>query len=548
MKKRVLFMGAIVAVSLLSSCGKSPEPDPGPQPEPIPVITEFNAAKCNNGTFVGDEKEDIVVWRGIPYATQPVGESLRWKKPLPAADNNGTFAAVKPGHMPIGTNDDTNGAVQFGEDCLVLNVFNSKKSAIKNKPVMVWIHGGGFVSESIASPLYDLSHIAYQHPDILFVTIEYREGFLGFMNFDNVEGGENYKDATNLGLLDQLEALKWINKNISAFGGDPNRVTLFGESAGSASITFLPLIEGSEGLFNRVIIQSSNLAYCDTMEHGMHVTENFLHVTGCTKMEELLKLSVNDLLKATKEGTAIDSKNMLGAANFPLLDGRVLPEDRADMYKMWESEKLADIDVLIGSNRDEVKYFLPIQGDKESFTEALRWVVKKDRTMLNDEEKVMFDKFMDTLKGEDELERLQQYANDMNFRAGNTNLAIRHSKAGGNTYMYYLEKPGVNEELGVIHGTEMMYLFDNTFHHLNYTFIPMECEFKYEIKEMWVNFAKTGNPSTDDHEWLKFSGDNRQTMVFSDTIGMQKDILGRREDYMMSWAERLGNGASKRFC
>lgn len=542
MKKRALLMGVIVAVSLLSSCGPSPKSDP------LPVISEYNSAKCNNGTFIGDESEDIVVWRGVPYATQPVGKSLRWKKALPAEDNNDTFAAVKPGHMPIGTNDDTNGAVQFGEDCLVLNVFNSKKSTIKNKPVMAWIHGGGFVSESISSPLYDLSHIANQYPDVIFVTIEYREGFLGFMNFEKVDGGENYKDATNLGLLDQLEALKWINKNISSFGGDPNRVTLFGESAGSASISFLPLIEGSEGLFNRVIIESSSLAYCDTMEHGMHVTENFLHVTGCKNMDQLLDLSVDQLIKATKDGTAIDSKNMLGAANFPLLDGRILPEDRADMYKMWESEDLADIDLLIGSNRDESKYFLPIEGSKEKFTEALRWVARKDRTMLNDEEKVMFDAFMETLSGEDELERLQQYGNDLNFRAGNTNMAIRHSNAGGNSYMYFLEKPGISNELGVVHGTEMMYLFDNPFHHMGETYIPMECELKYQIKEMWVNFAKTGNPSTSEHEWLPFSGDNRQTMVFSDTIGMKKDIFNRREDLMMSWAERLGNGASKRFC
>ncbi|MCQ2796168.1 MAG: carboxylesterase family protein [Bacilli bacterium] len=541
MKKLGLLLMPLIAISSLLSCGNS-------KSDPLPVITDYNSAKCNNGTFVGDESEDIVVWRGIPYATQPVGKNLRWKKALPAEDNNGTFAAVKPGHIPIGPNNDSQGTAEFGEDCLVLNVYNSKKSSSKNKPVMVWVHGGGFVTESISQPLYDLSHIANQYPDVIFVAIEYREGFMGFMNFEKVPGGENYKDATNLGLLDQLEALKWINKNISAFGGDPNSVTLFGESAGASSISFLPLIDGSKGLFKRLIVQSSNIAYCDTMEHGMHVTENFLHVTGCKNMEELLKLSLNDLLEATKKGNAIDTKNMLGAANFPLLDGVVLPEDRADMYDMWESEELANIDLLIGSNRDEVKYFIPIEGNLESFTEALRWVVRKDRTCLNDEEKVMFDAFMDTLSGENELERLQQYADDMNFRAGNTNMAIRHSNAGGNTYMYYLEKPGVNEEFGVIHGTEMMYLFDNPFHHVTYDFIPMECELKYQIKEMWVNFAKTGNPSTSEHEWTKFSEDDRQTMVFSDTLEMKKDILGQRENLMMSWAERLGNGASKRFC
>ena len=151
----------------------------------------------------------------------------------------------------------------------------------------------------------------------------------------------------------------------------------------------------------------------------------------------------------------------------------------------------------------------------------------------------MYDKFMDTLSTEDELERLQQYCNDLNFRVGNTNMAIKHSKAGGNTYMYYIEKPTLNDLVGVQHATELPYLFDNPFNHFGEIFTPKECEFRHEIKEMWINFAKTGNPSSKKHEWTKFSDDNRQTMVFSDEIGMQKDILGRREDLMMSWLSDL---------
>ena len=511
------------------------------------VSTDFNTVKCNNGTFIGDESEDLVVWRGVPYATQPVG-NLRWKKALPAVDDNGTYEAIKPGHIPVGPANDSQGAAEFGEDCLVLNIYSGKKNVDKNRPVMVWIHGGGFIGESISQPLYNLSNLAKLYPEVLFVAIEYRLGFMGFMNFEKVPGGEKYKEATNLGLLDQLEALRWIKKNIAGFGGDPNMVTIFGESAGASSCSFLPLIEGSEGLFKRIIVQSSNIAYCDTMEHGMHVTENFLTAAGCKTMDDLLKLTTEELVEATKKASEVDTKNMLGAANFPLLDGVVLPEDRAVMYDMWGSEKLAGIDLLIGSNRDEVKYFIPIEGGPKPFIEALRWVARKDRTFLNDEEKVMYDKFMETLAGEDELERLQQYVNDINFRVGNTNMAIRHSNAGGNTYMYYIEKPILDEEVGVQHGAEMPYEFDTPFHHFGKTYYPTECEFRHQIKEMWVNFAKTGNPSTKEHEWIQFKEDDRQTMVFSDTIGMQKDILGRREDYMMPWAERLGNGSSKRFC
>ena len=503
--------------------------------------------KCSNGHFIGDESESLIIWRGIPYATQPVG-NLRWKKALPAADDNGTYEAIRFGSIPLGPNNDSEGRAEFGEDCLVLNVYCNKTCEDKKKPVMVWIHGGGFVTESQAQPLYDMSNIAKLYPDVLFVTIDYRLGFMGFMNFEKVPGGENYKDATNLGLLDQLEALRWIQKNIASFGGDPDNVTIFGESAGSASCTFLPLIDGSDGLFRRIIAQSANVAYCDTMEHGMHVTENFLHAAGCETMDELLKLTTEELLEAIQKAVATDSKNMLGAANFPLLDGVILPEDRAVMYDMWGDEKRAKIDMLIGSNRDEVKYFMAIEGGMEPFMETLRWIARKDRTLLNDEEKVLYDRFMETLAEEDELERLQQYGADLNFRAGNTSMAIKHSAAGGNTYMYYVEKPGLDELVGVQHGAELPYLFDNPFNHLGEIFYPRECEFRHEIKEMWVNFARNGNPSSVNHEWMKFSGDNRMTMVFSDEIGMQKDILGRREDLMMSWAKRLGNGSSKRVC
>ena len=289
---------------------------------------EKKKVKCNNGTFVGREDGELIIWKGIPYATHPVGE-LRWKKALPAV-----YDATKPGHIPIGLRNDSEGTAEFGEDCLVLNIYCNTGCTDSKKPVMVWIHGGGFVAGSQATPVGDLANITKQCPDIVFVSIDYRLGFLGFMNFERVPGGENFKEAGNLGLLDQLEALRWVQKNISGFGGDPDNVTIFGESAGSASTTFLPLIDGSEGLFKRIIAQSGNIAYCDTMEHGIHVTQNFLSVTACQTMDELMKLTTKELIDAYAKAAAIDTNCLLGAANFPLLDGVTLPEDRADMYEM----------------------------------------------------------------------------------------------------------------------------------------------------------------------------------------------------------------------
>ena len=508
------------------------------------------AVKCNNGTFVGQQTDELIIWKGIPYATQPVGK-LRWQKALPAADDDGVYEATTPGHIPIGPENDSMGTAEFGEDCLVLNIYCNTTCTDGRKPVMVWIHGGGFCAESQASPLYDLTGIAKQCPDIVFVSIDYRLGFLGFMNFERVPGGENFKEAGNLGLLDQLEALRWVQKNIAGFGGDPDNVTLFGESAGSASVTFLPLIDGSEGLFRRIIAQSANIAYCDTMEHGIHVTQNFLSVTGCQTMDELMALTTGQIVEACLKAGTIDRNCFLGFANFPLLDGVTLPEDRADMYRMWGDGKRSKIDLMLGSNQDEIRYFVPSEGGEEGFADTLRWIAKRDRSLLNDQEKALYDAFMATLAGESELSRLEQYCNDFNFRAGNTNMAIRHAAAGGNTYMYFVRKPVTTPYLGAIHACELPYLFDSCMED------PMgsgeivsteDCEFRHVAKQMWANFARTGNPSTARYAWKKFSGEDRQTMVFDDAIGMQKDLFDRREDLMMSWAERLGNGSSKRVC
>ncbi|MBR3079728.1 MAG: carboxylesterase family protein, partial [Prevotella sp.] len=304
-------------------------------------------------------------------------------------------------------------------------------------------------------------------------------------------------------------------------------------------------------LFKKCIAQSANIAYCDTMEHGIHVTQNFLTATGCQTMDQLMELTTEQLVEAYQAAYAIDKNSLLGGANFPLLDGVTLPEDRAVMYGMWGDEKRAKIDLMIGSNQDEIRYFVPLEGGEEGFLNTLRWIAKRDRPQLNDQEKAMYDEFMATLANESEGSRLEQYCNDINFRAGNTNMAIRHAAAGGNTYMYFVKKPVTTPQLGAVHACELPYLFDHSIPD------PMgsgeivskeDCEFRHVVKEMWTNFARTGNPSTDKYEWKKFSGDDRQTMVFDDVIGMQKDLFGRREDLMMSWAERLGNGSSKRVC
>ena len=144
--------------------------------------------RCSNGSFIGEDQENIQIWRNIPYAKQPVGP-LRWKKPEPAEDDDGTYEAIQPVCIPIVPFTVLEGKVPQGEDCLRLNIYKAKGSDSEKRPDMVWIHGGGFMTESISDPIYDLSKIAVKHPDILFVAVEYRMNIMGFINLEKVPGG-----------------------------------------------------------------------------------------------------------------------------------------------------------------------------------------------------------------------------------------------------------------------------------------------------------------------------------------------------------------------
>ena len=139
------------------------------------------------------------------------------------------------------------------EDCLYLNVWKAEGETTGKKPVMVWIHGGGYAMGATGDPLYDLGNLAKENPDVIFASIAYRVGVFGYIHLSHLPDGSDYPDAQNLGPMDQMMALKWIHENIEGFGGDPDNVTIFGESAGAGSVTMLPLVEGSHKYIRRVI-------------------------------------------------------------------------------------------------------------------------------------------------------------------------------------------------------------------------------------------------------------------------------------------------------
>ena len=201
------------------------------------------AVKCVNGTFVGKKTENIIAYRGIPFVgKQPVGE-LRWKAPTEVVPDNGVYEAYYNAKSAYGNENMETGSLFYqGEDCLYLNVWKADAENKVKKPVMVWIHGGAFEAGGTVDPMFDCHNFVKENPDVIVVTIAYRLGPFGFLHLSHLPDGKEYPDAQNLGLLDQKMALKWVHENIASFGGDPDNVTIWGESAGAGSCTMQPLI------------------------------------------------------------------------------------------------------------------------------------------------------------------------------------------------------------------------------------------------------------------------------------------------------------------
>lgn len=195
------------------------------------VKQEAPVAICENG---------VLAFKGIPYAKAPVGE-LRWKAPQPVEASDATFEAKEYGLPGLQSYDEGEVAShgELSEDCLKLNVWTTDLNMQKGRPVMVWIHGGSYGWGGTADPMYEGKFLPAEYPDVVMVTIEYRVNAMGFSDFSKVPGGEAFTDSPNLGILDQQQALRWIKNNISAFGGDPDNVTIFGESAGGTGRTYM---------------------------------------------------------------------------------------------------------------------------------------------------------------------------------------------------------------------------------------------------------------------------------------------------------------------
>ncbi len=475
------------------------------------------AVKCINGTFVGKKNDGVVAYKGIPFVgKQPVGE-LRWKAPVNVVPDDGVYEAYYIGKNPCQLENRSQVAALYvqGEDCLYLNVWRADDGGTK-KPVMVWIHGGAFEYGGTAEPREDGGNFVRENPDVIFVSIAYRLGAFGFLRLSHLPDGKDYPDAQNLGIMDQIMALKWIHENIASFGGDPDNVTIWGESAGGDSVTTLPLIEGSHKYFRKVIAHSGTPVLSVSTEQNIESTNKIMEMLGCKTVADLQKVDVEKLMKAMA--------SLGGMCVGPERDGKYLP---LDPYEAYAKGAAKDIEFLQGMNKDEVNYFMFLlnetgPADTELFVKAMSGRMAKTFTVLTDEEKALVDSYYKDIKGES-YEPICKLYNQIWFAAPMFRILENQAQAGGKSYVYYFTVESSKPLMKSGHAVELSTIFN----HPEETYVAgraFDETFSKTMRRMWVQFAKTGNPSLSAdispdgkaHEWPLYDSKNKGIMVLDE--------------------------------
>ena len=474
------------------------------------------AVKCINGTFVGKKTEHTIAFKGIPFVgEQPVGKN-RWKAPVPYVPNDGVYEAYYNAKTCSQAPGDIAAEYVQGEDCLCLNIWRADDATTQKKPVMVWIHGGAYEVGGTADPNYECHNFVEENPDVIVVCVGYRLGVLGFFHLSHLSDGNDYPDAQNLGLMDQVMALKWVHENIAAFGGDPDNVTIWGESAGAGCCTMLPLVNGAQKYFKRVIAQSGTVGQTRSAEEAIRFTDELMKELGCKTVADLQKVSVEELVETC--GRLYGLFQVLGIRTAPERDGKILP---LEPWKEYANGAAKDIVFLQGCNKDEFNTFVPPFG-VEGFTEWGKQRLEENLARFTDEEKALVKSFCQSVEGES-YEPYSRVFGQMLFIVPQIRLSEEQTKAGGKSYTYYFTVESILPIIKAGHAIEVSTLFKHP-EDTCFSGRAFDETFAKTLRKMWVQFAKTGNPSlTADlspdgkaKEWPLYDLKDKQVMVLDE--------------------------------
>jgi para-nitrobenzyl esterase len=481
--------------------------------------------RCKAGELRGAVENGVLVFRGVPYAAAPVGE-LRFRPPRPAPAWQGVRDATKDG--PIAPQGRSRLAHIMGdferpqsEDCLTLNIWTPAADGGK-RPVMVWIHGGAFSSGAGSLPWYSGERFA-ANGDIVAVSINYRLGALGFLCLEGVSDG-------NMGLLDQVAALCFVRDNIAAFGGDPDNVTVVGQSAGAASIAILMTMPQAAGLFRRAILQSTPFGRMSrTLEDSQRIGRRLFDVLGFKpgETDQLRSLPFAKFIAAQGEVARLEKKFADAQAPFwPAIDGTVYPGEALAALKAGAG---AGIDTMIGTTREEMAAFYCI--DQEVAKADAAAVEGVFTSLFPSGHKAIYDEIRRMRASNANAALLGDLMSDAMFRIGSLRMAEARADQGRPTYVYQFDwqSPAGFESC---HCLEIPFVFDNLG---DWPDSPMlkgadpavMRGLAGAMHRAWIAFIRTGKP---DHAglppWPVYRRENRMTMRFDSMIGPVSDLAG----------------------
>ncbi|HEY6352188.1 MAG TPA: carboxylesterase family protein [Candidatus Angelobacter sp.] len=481
---------------------------------------------------IAGKNPDVRVYRGIPFAAPPVGD-LRWKAPQPPASWQDVRAAAEEPHACWQTQYPAAASLYqaklppLSEDCLYLNVWTTAKSAKDRLPVMVWIHGGGFTRGSGTGTAYDGEILARK--GVVLVTMNYRLGVFGFFAHPGLTQESGHHASGNYGLLDQIAALQWVQKNIAAFGGDPKRVTIFGESAGSWAVSGLMASPLAKGLFQRSIGESGGqFADMDTLTVAEKAGE---------KLAATMKADQGSASDAVKALRAIAAEELLKATDHDtvraIVDGFVLPQSVANIFA---AGKQSDVPLLIGSNADEGTSLAP---QAANLTAAI--YISGARMRYGK----LADAFLALYPGESDEQAVKSFYaayRDQAFGWEMRTWARMQTKAGHQpVYLYYFTRPApgpLGRRFGAFHALEIAYVFGN----FPWPFPWEEADHKLSdtITGYWTNFAKTGDPNGEGlPRWPVYSASTDQVLELGDKIAVRSETNKAGLDFYDNYFQSL---------
>lgn len=517
-------VAAVAALTLLG--GISHEVSAAAPAAPLVVIQDTLGVKRAAPTVITPygawvprpSREGVFDFLGIPYARQPVGV-LRWREALPPDSSSRIGLAFQYGPTARQLHDDNEPASKTpqGEDCLSLNIWTRQVDGPR-RPVLVWIHGGANVSGGTADPSYD-GHNFVRDNDVVLVSINYRLGPFGFLDLSEV-GGEEYARSRNLGLLDQLAALRWVRGQIGAFGGDPANITVFGESAGGSAIMRLLAMPLARGLFDKAIIQSGGPANIkikgypkkDDVPAARALARDFMHEAGAADLVALRALPADTVLQVAAH-VARRRGDTMGISTWGArVDNDVLPEDIFGDIRRGANP---DVKVLIGTNEDEMLYFRLYDADFEST--LMREYHEKGKVMGRDFGRVkeLADRF---IAGSTDPMRYVDFAGEYWLRQPSILLAEGQARYN-DTYMYLFTWDSALPGMGACHAIEIPFVFG----HLagegveSLTGPHPPPALSRRLQAAWTAFATSGNPAVPgETPWPRYTADTRATMLLTD--------------------------------